>query len=71
VIYCVVPKELEEELYEKMVEYYSGNPNVTVILDRRSGPDRRGAGDDAEFAERRETRDRRRKRIPGTFDETV
>jgi hypothetical protein len=41
VIYCVIPRELEAELFEKMVEYYQGNPNVEVILDRRDGPDRR------------------------------
>jgi hypothetical protein len=70
VIYCVVPQELEAELFEKMVDYYRDNPNVTVIVDRRSGPDRR-SGEDGEFTERRETRDRRRKRIPGTFDQTV
>ena len=63
-IYCVVPPELEAELYEKLVEYYKDNPNVTVIVDRRSGEDRRqgksGGGN-------RELRDRRRARIPGTF----
>ncbi len=70
-IYCVVPRELETELYERMVEYYRDNPNVTVILDRREGPDRRNGTDAAEYSERRETRDRRRRRIPGTFEETV
>ena len=40
-IYCVIPRELEDELYEKMVEYYRDNPNVTVIVDRREGEDRR------------------------------
>ena len=40
-IYCVIPRELEDELYEKMVEYYKDNPNVTVIVDRREGDDRR------------------------------
>jgi hypothetical protein len=40
-IYCVIPRELEDELYEKMVEYYKDNPNVTVIIDRREGDDRR------------------------------
>src|ERR1700745_3394804 len=40
-IYCVIPRELEDELFEKMVEYYKDNPNVTVILDRREGDDRR------------------------------
>jgi hypothetical protein len=71
VIYCVIPRELEGELYEKMVEYYKDNPNVTVIVDRREGPDRRsGQVDAAEFKDRRQTRDRRRARIPGTFPET-
>ena len=41
VIYCVIPRELADELYDKMVEYYEDNPNVTVIVDRRDGPDRR------------------------------
>jgi hypothetical protein len=70
VIYCVIPPELADELYDKMVEYYKDNPNVTVIIDRREGPDRRSGKDPAEFKNRRETRDRRRQRIPGTFPET-
>ena len=69
-IYCVIPPELADELYDKMVEYYKDNPNVTVIIDRREGPDRRAGKDPAEFKDRRETRDRRRQRIPGTFPET-
>jgi hypothetical protein len=63
-IYCVIPRELEDELFDKLTEYYKDNPNVTVIVDRRTGPDRRegkkGGG-------KRETRDRRRQRAPGTF----
>ena len=70
-IYCVIPRELDAELFDKMVEYYRENPNVTVIVDRRSGPNRRGSADDAEFRERRETRDRRRHRVPGTFPRTA
>ena len=66
-IYCVIPRELEAELFEKMVEYYSDNPNVEVILDRREGPDRRDGPQDGSFRERRETRDRRRRRAAGTF----
>ena len=66
-IYCVVPRELEGELYEKLVDYYKDNPNVTVIVDRREGPDRRAGQEDESFKERRETRDRRRSRAPGTF----
>jgi hypothetical protein len=69
-IYCVIPRELADELYDKMVEYYRDNPNVTVIIDRRTGPDRRHGKDAGEFKERRTTRDRRRQRAPGTFPET-
>jgi hypothetical protein len=70
VIYCVVPPELEEEIYEKLREYYGDNPNVEVIIDRRTGPDRRHGEPPAGDAERRETRDRRRPRAPGTFPST-
>jgi len=70
VIYCVVPPELEEELYAKLLEYYADNPNVEVILDRRTGPDRRHGKDPGDHAEKRETRDRRRPRAPGTFAST-
>jgi hypothetical protein len=69
VIYCVVPRELESELFQKMVDYYSGNPNVEVILDRRDGPDRRDGQQDGSFRERRLTRDRRRARADGAFPE--
>ena len=63
-IYCVIPRDLEADLYEKMVEYYKDNPNVTVIVDRRAGEDRRRG---KHFGGKRELRDRRRARIPGTF----
>jgi hypothetical protein len=66
-IYCVIPRELEADLFDRMVEYYRDNPNVTVILDQRTGPDRRkgkAAGG------KREIRDRRRARVPGTFPNT-
>lgn len=66
----MIPRELEAELFDKMVEYYKDNPNVTVILDRRDGPDRRAGQDPGEYKDRRETRDRRRKRIGGTFPDT-
>jgi hypothetical protein len=69
-IYCVVPPELEDELYEKLVEHYRENPNVEVILDRRTGPDRRHAPEPGQYRQRRETRDRRRPRAPGTFPKT-
>jgi hypothetical protein len=69
-IFCVIPRELADELYDKMVEYYKDNPNVTVIIDRREGPDRRTGRATGEFTDKRETRDRRRPRIPGTFPDT-
>lgn len=69
-IYCVIPRELEAELFDKMVAYYADNPNVTVVLDRREGPDRRSGQDSGSFKERRQIRDRRRARVPGTFPAT-
>ncbi|MGZ4335438.1 MAG: hypothetical protein ACXVRJ_14355 [Gaiellaceae bacterium] len=63
-IYCVIPRELEDELFERMVAYYRDNPNVTVIVDRRSGPDRRSG---KSFGGMRSLRDRRRLRATGTF----
>lgn len=65
-IYCVIPRELAEELYDRMVEYYKDNPNVTVIVDRREGPDRRQG---TEYGGKRLLRDRRRRRATGSFPE--
>ena len=68
-IYCVVPPELADELYDKLVDHYKANPNVQVIVDRRVR-DRRAGEDPSEWSEedrlRRQVRDRRRAR-PGTF----
>ena len=69
-IFCVIPRELESDLFDKMVAYYRENPNVTVIVDRRGGPDRREGHDDASFREKRTIRDRRRARAAGTFLDT-
>ena len=66
-IYCVIPRELEAELFERMVDYYKDNADVTVLVDRRQGHDRR-RGRDA--GGKRVIRDRRRARIPGTFPKT-
>ena len=41
-IYCVVPQELAPELYEKLADYYSDDPNVEVIIDRRKSERRDG-----------------------------
>jgi hypothetical protein len=78
-IYCVVPEPLADELYDKLVEYYKDDPNVKVIIDRRSKDrrkerDRRNERrDDAvavveeEKVPRRTVRDRRNRRAPGSF----
>jgi hypothetical protein len=63
-IYCVVPPELADDLYDRLVEYYKDDANVTVIIDRRSGPDRR-RGSKGEAGQRK-IRDRRRAH-PGSF----
>jgi hypothetical protein len=63
-IYCVIPQELADELYERLNKYYEDDPNVKVIVDRRE-TERRAAGDTG--GGNRTVRDRRRKRIPGEF----
>ena len=62
-IYCVVPQELAPELYDKLANYYSDDPNVEVIIDRRKGERRT----DTDGGGQRQVRDRRRPRIPGEF----
>ncbi len=63
-IYCVVPPELGEEAFRRLVDHYRDNPNVKVIMDRRQGERRR----DKSGGGVRETRDRRRRRLPGDYD---
>ena len=69
-IYCVIPQALADELYDKMVSYYADDPNVTVIIDRREGPDRRRGKDAGEYSDQRVVRDRRQRRVQGTFPPT-
>ena len=57
-IYCVVPRQLADQLYDKLVEYYRDDPNVEVIVDRRRG---------GEPGPKPSDRGRRRRRVPGTF----
>lgn len=67
-IYCVVPQALEQELYEKLVEHYRDDENVTVIVERRESDRRARGGSPSESdLQRREVRDRRRARVPGDF----
>ncbi|MGN6380197.1 MAG: hypothetical protein ACTHNU_14690 [Gaiellales bacterium] len=70
-IYCVIPPELENELYDRLTEYYRENPGVEVIIDRRRGGDadrRRCSARTPD--ERRVVRDRRRPRAVGSFPRT-
>lgn len=59
-IYCVVPEPLTDELFDRLTEYYKDDPNVTVIVDRRGG---QGGAPGPHPADR----DRRRRRVKGTF----
>jgi hypothetical protein len=63
-IYCVIPEPLADQLYDKLTEYYSNDPNVTVIIDRRK-EDRRERGSTG--GGKRQLRDRRRRRPIGSF----
>ena len=64
-IYCVVPEELAPELYDRLNSYYSDDPNVEVIIDRRKSERRSAEAENR--SHRREVRDRRRPRVPGEF----
>ena len=66
-IYCVVPEALAPELFDRLVEYYKDDPNVTVIIDRRKA-ERREPGSTG--GGKRELRDRRRRR-PGEIPPLV
>jgi hypothetical protein len=59
VIYCVVPRPLADELFDKLTEYYEDEPRVEVIVDRRAQGG--SPGDHPSFA------DRRRQRPKGSF----
>jgi hypothetical protein len=63
-IYCVIPEELADELFDKLTLYYADDPGVTVIVDRRRSS-RRERGSPS--GGRREVRDRRRSRVAGEF----
>ncbi len=63
-IYCVVPPELADELFDKLTHHYADDPNVTVIIDQRTA-ERRDRGAEPGGDQRRELRDRRRRRIAG------
>jgi hypothetical protein len=66
VIYCVIPEALAEELFAKLDGYYADDDNVTVIVDRRRSSRR---DPPSTTGGKRETRDRRRPRVPGELPE--
>jgi hypothetical protein len=59
-IYCVVPKPLAGELYDKLADYYKDESNVEVIVDRRAMGGQPGDHDAFQ--------NRRRQRAKGSFD---
>jgi hypothetical protein len=66
-IYCVIPEEMADELYDKLAAYYSDDPNVKVIIDRRKGERRAGESAEEAAEQQRTIRDRRRRGVPGEF----
>ncbi|HZG48180.1 MAG TPA: hypothetical protein VEY90_01540 [Thermoleophilaceae bacterium] len=58
-IYCVVPQALADELYDRLADYYSEDPHVEVIVDRR--------GQGGEPGDHPSYDDRRRRRAKGSF----
>jgi hypothetical protein len=69
-IYCVVPPELSDELFDKLTKHYADDPNVTVIVDQRK-TQRRDRGAVAPEDQRRMVRDRRRRRVTGDLPPLV
>jgi hypothetical protein len=63
-IYYVIPRELAERYYEEFRQRFENVEGVEVIIDRRAG-ERRLDGQQAGGL--RIVRDRRRRRVPGTF----
>jgi hypothetical protein len=65
-IYSVVPRELEAELFPRLSSYYADDPEVAVIVDRRFAERRARAAKPA-GEQQRVLRDRRRRRVTGEF----
>jgi hypothetical protein len=62
-IYYVIPRELADKYYEEFRKRFEGMEGVEVIIDRREGERRTMA----EGGGKRTLRDRRRRRITGSF----
>jgi len=63
VIYYVIPRELADKYYNEFKKRFEGVEGVEVIIDRREG-DRRSL---VEGGGQRVLRDRRRRRMSGSF----
>jgi hypothetical protein len=63
VIYYVIPRELADKYYDDFKQRFAGVEGVEVIIDRRE-IDRRSL---TKGGGKRVVRDRRRRRISGTF----
>ena len=62
-IYYVIPRELADKYYEEFRKRFAGVEGVEVIIDRRE-TNRRGL---SEGGGKRVLRDRRRRRMSGSF----
>ncbi len=62
-IYYVIPRELADKYYDEFRKRFAGVEGVEVIIDRREA-DRRGQ---SEGGGQRVLRDRRRRRMSGSF----
>ena len=58
-IYCVVPRALASDLYDRLADYYKDEPHVEVIVDRR--------GQGGTPGTHPANTDRRRRRPKGSF----
>jgi len=60
VVHCLIPAELGDRLYRPLRDWFEGDSQITVSVDRRAGADRRrGAGAAPDGAERRSGESRR------------
>lgn len=64
-IYYVIPRELADKYFEEFKQRFDGVDGVEVIIDRRAHERRTGS----EGGGQRMLRDRRRRRISGSFPE--
>ena len=64
-IYYVIPRELADKYYDEFKQRFEGVEGVEVIIDRREGERRTSK----EGGGQRVLRDRRRRRISGSFPE--